>query len=137
MVALLIVVSGLLAFKIAGQSKEDEFLSGDRSKRPSGTAEGVGTTQGGTGEEAEADKERKKPAPRPEIKKRPKDEEPPVAKSVPGKQGYVFSPINGKLVDVRDIPPGTLVQDPSVDPSEKAIFRVPPDENSAEGAEGK
>lgn len=47
------------------------------------------------------------------------------ANPVPGKDGFVFSPYNNKLVDVRDIPSGTLVQDPTYPASEKKYFRVP------------
>lgn len=47
------------------------------------------------------------------------------ANKVPGKEGFVFSPYNNKVVDVRDIPSGTLVQDPTYPPSEKKYFRVP------------
>ena len=47
------------------------------------------------------------------------------ATPVPGKEGFVFSPYNNKVVDVRDIPSGTLVQDPTYPPSEKKYFRVP------------
>lgn len=47
------------------------------------------------------------------------------ANKVPGKDGFVFSPYNNKVVDVRDIPSGTLVQDPTYPPSEKKYFRVP------------
>jgi cell division protein FtsN len=47
------------------------------------------------------------------------------ASKVPGKEGFVFSPYNNKVVDVRDIPSGTLVQDPTYPASEKKYFRVP------------
>lgn len=47
------------------------------------------------------------------------------ANPVPGKEGFVFSPYNNKLVDVRDIPSGTLVMDPTYPASEKKYFRVP------------
>lgn len=47
------------------------------------------------------------------------------ATKVPGKEGFVFSPYNNKVVDVRDIPSGTLVQDPTYPASEKKYFRVP------------
>ena len=47
------------------------------------------------------------------------------ANKVPGKDGFVFSPYNNKVVDVRDIPKGTLVRDPTFQPSEKKYFRVP------------
>ena len=63
----------------------------------------------------------------PESKPKPKAEKKdyPFANSVPGKEGFVFSPYNNKVVDVRDIPSGTLVQDPTYPQSEKKYFRVP------------
>jgi len=74
-----------------------------------------------------------------EIKKKPENEDTTTTKpkgdekkpdyafanAVPGKEGFVFSPYNNKLVDVRDIPSGTLVQDPTYPASEKKYFRVP------------
>ena len=47
------------------------------------------------------------------------------ANKVPGKEGFVFSPYNNKVVDVRGLPSGTLVQDPTYPPTEKKYFRVP------------
>jgi hypothetical protein len=44
---------------------------------------------------------------------------------VPGRPGYVTSPHSGKIVDVRDIPPGTLVADPDFPAGEGRHFRVP------------
>lgn len=55
----------------------------------------------------------------------PKNKDYAFANPVPGKEGFVFSPYNQKLVDVRDIPSGTLVQDPTYPASEKKYFRVP------------
>ena len=49
----------------------------------------------------------------------------PSATAVAGKSGYVTSPYSGKIIDVRDMPPGTLVQDPTFPASEKKYFRVP------------
>lgn len=49
----------------------------------------------------------------------------PFASPVPGKTGFVFSPYNNKVIDVRDIPSGMLVQDPTYPASEKKYFRVP------------
>lgn len=49
----------------------------------------------------------------------------PVAIPVPDKPGFVFSPYNNKVVDVRELPSGTLVMDPHFAGSEKKIFRVP------------
>lgn len=51
--------------------------------------------------------------------------EPPVARAVPGKSGFVFSPYTNQLVDVRDIPQGVLVADPNFPTEEKKFFRVP------------
>lgn len=50
----------------------------------------------------------------------------PVAKSVEGQPGFVFSPYNDKVIDVRNMPPGTLVADPTFPASEKKHFRLPP-----------
>lgn len=49
----------------------------------------------------------------------------PFANPVPGKDGFVFSPFNNKVVDVRDIPSGTLVMDPTYPAADKKYFRVP------------
>jgi hypothetical protein len=49
----------------------------------------------------------------------------PTASKVPGKAGFVFSPHNNKVVDVRDIPSGTLVQDPTYPAADGKYFRVP------------
>jgi len=49
----------------------------------------------------------------------------PAATALAGKSGYVTSPYSGKVIDVRDLPPGTLVQDPTFPASEKKYFRVP------------
>lgn len=61
------------------------------------------------------------------------DPKPPVEKKrdfafaskVPGKEGFVFSPYNNKIIDVREIPTGTLVSDPTYPQSENKYFRVP------------
>lgn len=47
----------------------------------------------------------------------------PVASPIPGKPGYVFSPYTNRVVDVRDIPSGTLVMDPEV--GDGGYFLVP------------
>jgi Tfp pilus assembly protein FimV len=49
----------------------------------------------------------------------------PVAKPVPGKEGFVLSPFNNQLIDVRGMRSGSLVSDSSAPPTEKWIFRVP------------
>ena len=49
----------------------------------------------------------------------------PVARPIPGKPGFVFSPFNNKPIDVKGFPPGSLVADPHYATSEKKHFRVP------------
>lgn len=53
------------------------------------------------------------------------EKKPPVAEAAPGKPGFVRSPFDGKVIDVRGIPAGTLVADPSYSSDEKKYFRVP------------
>jgi hypothetical protein len=48
----------------------------------------------------------------------------PQARAVPGKAGFVFSPYNNKIIDVRGIPPGTLIADPTYPADEKKYFRL-------------
>lgn len=70
-----------------------------------------------------------KPEPQPEPEPAPlpppAKETVPVARAVPGKAGFVFSPFNNKLIDVEGIPSGRLVADPHYPASEKKYFRVP------------
>jgi hypothetical protein len=68
--------------------------------------------------------ERTRPSQPPVERDYPKPEI-PVAQAVEGKPGFVMSPFNGKIIDVRDIPPGTLVADPTAPSEEKKHFRVP------------
>ena len=49
----------------------------------------------------------------------------PIARAVPGKPGFVFSPFNNKLIDVQGIARGRLVADPHYPAGEKKYFRVP------------
>jgi len=63
--------------------------------------------------------------PGPEGPKPPEKRDFAFANKVPGKEGFVFSPYNNKVVDVRDIPSGTLVQDPTYPAADKKYFRVP------------
>ncbi len=65
-----------------------------------------------------------KPKETKEIKE-PKRPSYPVASKIPGKEGYVFSPYNNKQIDVRDMPSGQLVQDPTYTGNGKGYFRVP------------
>lgn len=49
----------------------------------------------------------------------------PYASPVHGKPGFVLSPYNNIMVDVRDIASGVLVQDPTYPDDETKRFRVP------------
>jgi hypothetical protein len=50
----------------------------------------------------------------------------PTAAPVPGKPGYVFSPYNNKVVDVREVGgSGKLVGDPNFPREEKKYFYIP------------
>lgn len=48
-----------------------------------------------------------------------------VARGVPGKPGFVFSPHSNQIIDVNGMKPGTLVADPTFPASEKKHFRIP------------
>ena len=94
--------------------KKEEEQKNLNPENPGGTTTGGapdGTTGGTT-----------PPAPKPPEQKKT---DYPFAQKVPGKEGFVFSPYNQKIVDVRDIPAGTLVSDPTYPESEKKHFRVP------------
>ena len=132
------------------RTREASTISGESA----GTARPVGSNRG---EDADP-KERRKPSSRPVLPKRLKGDPYPVAVAVPGKAGFVISPYSGHAVDVLDVPPGTLVQDPMFPTEDKKYFRVPldgvfqegeapagksnigrvqPDENADEDADGK
>ena len=49
----------------------------------------------------------------------------PVAEAVAGEPGFVISPFNGRKIDVRGVPAGTLVADPHFPAAEKKYFVVP------------
>jgi len=48
-----------------------------------------------------------------------------VAEALAGQEGMVISPFSGNVVDVRGIPAGTLVADPTFPMEERKFFRVP------------
>jgi hypothetical protein len=68
-----------------------------------------------------------KDEPLPEVDNKPLDTKNgyPVATPIQDKPGFVLSPYNQHPVDVRDLPSGTLVMDPTYPPAEKKYFRVP------------
>ncbi len=48
-----------------------------------------------------------------------------VASEVPGKPGFVLSPFNNIIIDVRGLEPGSLVRNPTYPADEQKVFRVP------------
>ena len=79
------------------------------------TREGLGDGEGGRGPSSElGGGNANTPAPTKDYR---------VAVPVPGKPGFVFNPFTNAPVDVRGIPPGTLVRDPNDVPDHH--FRVP------------
>lgn len=86
------------------KEKEKENDKGIGENNPGGTEKPPGTP----------DKQEKQVKPQYEV-----------AKKAPGREGFVLSPYNNRLIDVRGIASGTLVQDPTYDPAEKKFFRVP------------
>jgi len=90
------------------KQREETGQAGTQSEMPRETAGPQNTTPSNTSPPSE-----------------PRRTDYPFANKVPGKDGFVFSPYNNKVVDVRDIPSGTLVQDPTYPASEKKYFRVP------------
>lgn len=93
--------------KTQSTEKPPESRTSSTSGSNSGTAGGTGTTT----------------TPKPPAEE--KRGEFAFANKVPGKEGFVFSPYNNKIVDVREIPSGTLVQDPTYTGAGKGYFRVP------------
>lgn len=93
------------------------------------TAARIGSPPAATAGEEAAANPRSRPLPRPEDPKHkpapPLQNSHPIAVAVKDKPGFVFSPFNDKIVDVRDIPPGTLVADPTYPSAEGKYFRVP------------
>ena len=96
------------------KKKDEESKTPDKDKKSEGEQEGT------VKKDPDQDGESEKPKP-PEEKK----SEIQVARPVPGKPGFVFSPFNNKVIDVKGIPSGRLVADPTYPASEKKHFRVP------------
>lgn len=78
-----------------------------------------------TGEAGANERTRPSQRPEPKVYAKPKPPEYPPAVAVSERPGFVTSPYNGKIIDVRDIPPGTLVADPTYPTEEKKYFRTP------------
>lgn len=96
------------------EKKDQENATPDKDKKSEGDAEGTAKKDpdqgGGT------------TTPKPPEEKKSEIQ---VARPVPGKPGFVFSPFNNKVIDVKGIPSGRLVADPTYPASEKKHFRVP------------
>lgn len=109
------------------QRKRDELKRRDEEKKKAGEGAGNTTEPGNTAEHkpntAGAGTEGTTGA---ETKPKPKEKKDwAFANPIPGKDGFVFSPYNNKVVDVRGIPSGVLVQDPNFPDDTTKRFRVP------------
>lgn len=101
------------------QAERDQMKMKDEAKKKEDLANGLPSGSGAT--TSPSGDLPKPPSPsgttaKPEYK---------FASKVPGQEGFVLSPYNGKKIDVRDIPSGTLVQDPTYTGDGKGYFRVP------------
>ena len=88
----------------------------EKPPEPRSGSGGSGSTAAGSGSGVSV-------TPKPPVEEKRSDFA--FANKVPGKDGFVFSPYNNKIVDVREIPSGTLVQDPTYTGDGKGYFRVP------------
>lgn len=95
------------------KKKDEESNTPDKDKKSEGGQEGTAKN--------DPDKDGGSDVPKPPEKK----SEIQVARPVPGKPGFVFSPFNNRVIDVKGIPSGRLVADPTYPASEKKHFRVP------------
>ena len=57
----------------------------------------------------------------------------PVAQPVPGKEGFIFSPYDNKVIDVTGLDPGEVVQEPGSPPDAPRYIRLPGGEAPGEG----
>jgi hypothetical protein len=103
------------------QKKRDEMKKRDAEKTRMEAEKKVAETPPEQKSEPASNPATTPDTPKPKVEKK----DYPFANPVPGKDGFVFSPYNNKVVDVRDIPSGQLVQDPTYPQSEKKYFRVP------------
>jgi len=104
------------------QAQQEERRRADEEKRmqPDTEQQNNDLSRGDTGNPTDSGK-------KPDTSK-PVDYE--FAKKAPGKEGFVLSPYNNKIIDVRDdagkkLARGTLVSDPTYPAAEKKYFRVP------------
>ncbi|MCW1884678.1 hypothetical protein OKA04_08050 [Luteolibacter flavescens] len=117
-------LAGILAISsLACQPKED-YTSPSASQTPEESAEAAATTA-----PAATDGEKKDAPDSEPTKAEERTEDPekkiPVAEPLADQPGYVKSPFSGQIIDVRGIPTGTLVADPTFPLAEKKHFRVP------------
>jgi hypothetical protein len=117
------------------QDKRDAMKAAEKAKKKKerkesevDTREDLPSKETSTNDNTESKPSEASDMPKPkdpkEIKE-PKRPSYPVASKIPGKEGYVFSPYNNKQIDVRDMPSGQLVQDPTYTGNGKGYFRVP------------
>ncbi|MEN8848394.1 MAG: hypothetical protein ABF377_10030 [Akkermansiaceae bacterium] len=97
-------------------TQEQEPVSKETEKaKPTSPSADHSSSQAKSEKPSQPDPEMPKPLPKSKYK---------TAKATPGKPGYVTNPFTGGNVDVRGIPPGSLVRDPN-DPNPDHKFRMP------------
>jgi hypothetical protein len=96
------------------KKKDEAGQTPDKDAPPEGNPDGTAKKDPAPGDGSEV--------PKPPGEKKSEIQ---VARPVPGKPGFVFSPFNNKVIDVKGIPSGRLVADPTYPASEKKHFRVP------------
>lgn len=113
--------------KTEAEKKLEEQKLKEKQAAETAAADGATITETTDGTIKPTDSPATSPATSPAVKPTTAVKKPEYsyASKVPGKEGFVFSPYNNKVVDVRDIPSGTLVQDPTYPAAEKKYFRVP------------
>jgi cytoskeletal protein RodZ len=127
--AILIVALGLIAWEFFPQSQADNKSAPPAAASSKATTADtkVATVQNhpkAADQETPDQNQRTRPS-QPQVEKVYPKPKVPEAKPVPGKQGFVFSPFNDKIIDVTGIPPGTLIADPTYPSEEQKHFRVP------------
>ena len=116
----LIGVAGILALSsLACQRKEETTTAKPAAPAP---AESASTPAPAAEEKKEAANKPSKASERPAVA----EKKIPVAEPVADKPGYVKSPFTGTIIDVKGLPAGAMVADPTFPPEEKKHFRVPP-----------
>lgn len=124
-IGLLPVVPWLLVRSCEKPEATSASGSPEPVRKNPGASEVLAPAAGESSEAAVNERTRPSHRPEPKVYAKPPPQEYPPAVAVEGKPGFVTSPYSGKIIDVNDIPPGTLVADPTYPVEEKKYFRTP------------